>query len=99
MSLTDGSTQMLPLNDYLSIAPPRTCQVEDAVNLLVKQHGLEPSSIKSVDFFSGRAGYDREAVPPLTNRRQRGSDVLGDSSWQVPMPGLAGASGESPMSR
>jgi len=99
VSFTDASTQMLPLNDYLSIAPPRTCQVEDAVNLLVKQHGLEASTIKSVDFFSGRAGYDREAVPPLTNRRLRGSAILGESSWQVPMPGLAGASGESPMCR
>ena len=38
--------------------------------MLAEQHKLDPATIKGVDFFSGRAGYDRSAVPaPQGDRR------------------------------
>lgn len=67
----DGSEreETLALDDYLSLAPPRTTRPDEAIAMLAKQHKLDPSSIVSVDFFAGRAGYDRDSVPPIQNRR------------------------------
>jgi len=72
VSFTDDSKQpqMMKLHDYLALPPPRTCRAHEAAHMLAEQHNLDPATIKGVDFFSGRAGYDRSAVPPPQGDRR-----------------------------
>lgn len=72
VSFTDDSKppEWLGLDDYLSLPPPRTSRAYEAAQMLAEQHNLDPATIKTVDFFSGRAGFDRSAVlPPKGDRR------------------------------
>ena len=63
------SERTLPLNDYLSIAPPRTTRPAEAARMLAKQHGIDLHSIVDVDFFASRAGYNKDVVSPRRNKR------------------------------
>ena len=47
----DGSVRQLALDDYLSLASPRGRQTEAAKRMLAAQHGLDPSTIASIDFY------------------------------------------------
>jgi len=69
VTFTDGSEKTLPLHDYLSIAPPRTTRADEAARLLSAQHGIDPSTIATVDFFAARAGFNKDLVPKYRERR------------------------------
>ena len=47
----DGSVRQLALDDYLSLASPRGRQTEAAKRMLAAQHGLDPRTIASIDFY------------------------------------------------
>ncbi|CAE8591165.1 unnamed protein product [Polarella glacialis] len=49
----NGEKKTLQLQDYLSIAPPRTLQFDTVRDMLARQHGLDPAQIESIDFFGG----------------------------------------------
>jgi len=68
VTMSDGTEQTLPLNDYLKLAPPRTTDPDAAAEMLAEQHGLELASIVAVDFFAGRAGFNRDLVSPPNYR-------------------------------
>lgn len=53
LKLTDGKVKEIDLNDYLSIPQPRTTQVEITKAMIHQQHGIDPSTIASIDFFGG----------------------------------------------
>jgi len=42
------------LDDYLSVPPPRTTQLEKVKSMLAKQHAIDPSTVAGVDFEGGR---------------------------------------------
>jgi len=53
IELIDGEKKKIGLNDYLSIPPPRTRQVDIAKKMIHQQHGIDPATILSIDFFGG----------------------------------------------
>jgi len=82
VTFTDGNERTLPLDDYLSIAPPRTTRVSDAARLLAQQHGFDQQTVASIDFFAARAGFNKELVSPPRWRR---ASAL-SSPTSVPQP-------------
>lgn len=38
--------------------------------MLAKQHSLDPKTIKRIDFYGGRSGYDATVAPPRSALRQ-----------------------------
>ena len=69
VTFTDGTKQMLKLNDYLKLTPPRTMDGLNAARMLSEQHQLDLDSMQSLDMRSGRAGYDRSLIFDLKNIR------------------------------
>lgn len=43
-SAATPNPQLLPLDDYLSLPPPRTSQNELAKQMVARQHGLDPGA-------------------------------------------------------
>jgi len=87
VSFVDGSERTLKLDDYLSIAPPRSTRPDEAADMLAKQHSLDRSTIQAIDFFAGRTGYNKELVAPV-HRRTSASVTESSRSSAVSAPSL-----------
>merc|ERR1719215_930050 len=54
LKMTSGEEKNIILNDYLSIPPPRTSQIAIAKKMIQEEHGIDPATIESIDFFGGK---------------------------------------------
>eukprot|EP00747_Dinoflagellata_sp_TGD_P089960 gnl/TRDRNA2_/TRDRNA2_164513_c0_seq5.p1 gnl/TRDRNA2_/TRDRNA2_164513_c0~~gnl/TRDRNA2_/TRDRNA2_164513_c0_seq5.p1 ORF type:complete len:588 (-),score=78.22 gnl/TRDRNA2_/TRDRNA2_164513_c0_seq5:463-2226(-) len=54
LELDSGERRRIQLDDWLSIPPPRTVQRTLVKEKIREQHGIDPSTIVSIDFFDGK---------------------------------------------
>ena len=49
----EAGPREVDLEDYISVPPPRTTQLDTVKRMLQEQHGIDPAEIEFIDFFSG----------------------------------------------
>lgn len=54
LEFKDGTRDIFTLTDYLKLKPPRTQRIKEVCAMLSKQHGIDPDSVASIDFWGGK---------------------------------------------
>jgi len=59
VEFSTGEQKPCLLSEYLSIPQPRTLQQGCVLQMLEKQHGIDPNTVTSIDFFGGKVAKFR----------------------------------------
>jgi len=56
LKVVNGELKSVKLDNYLSIPQPRTLQADIVKKMIQEQHGIDPATIESIDFYGGKFG-------------------------------------------